>query len=455
MKNTIKPDIYADHFYLDILENLFLCVFVNDVTGKTIYTNPAVIRHYGITPAYLITTYPEWGFWEGIVFPPAYKQLMKEKRTVFYNQLNLITNKCHTTISTPVMKTDASENIEFMVQIIQEDFSTEEVTLIADNPKNLPDLKTDLIGQNHFFCNLIKDLEKIANSDMPILLLGESGTGKTYIAQYIHNYSHRHNKPFRSVNCGAIPSNLLESELFGYTPGSFTGANTKGKRGLFELVEGGTLFLDEIGDMPIDLQVKILHVLEDGKFIPVGSTVPVHSNVRIITATNKDLKKCMKNKTFREDLYWRINSFSSLIPPLRKRKEDIIPLAQYYLDKQNSKYHTNKIFYPQTLVILATYHWPGNVRELKNIIERIYILTGGNIIYDNHIPKEVYNSHPHDKKHYYAFDKIINQAEQEIIMSAYTFHGTITGVAQALNISKARVTRMIKRYSNQIREEKE
>lgn len=432
---------------MDILENLFLCVFVNSCSGKTIYTNPAVIRHYCVTPQYLIDTYPDWGFWEGIVFPPAYKQLMKEKRTVFYNQLNLITNKYHTTVNTPVLKTDSVEDeIEFMVQIIQEDFWEEGVSITSDELKNLPKSKMDLIGKNKIFSKLIDDLEKIADSDMPILLLGESGTGKTYIAEYIHSYSYRRNKPFFSVNCGAIPSNLLESELFGYMAGSFTGASTKGKKGLFELADGGTLFLDEIGDMPISLQVKILHVLEDGKFIPVGSTIPICSNVRIITATNKDLKKSIKNKTFREDLYWRINSFSATIPPLCKRKDDIIPLAQYYLKKLNNKYHTDKVFYPLTLVILAMYDWPGNVRELKNIIERIYILTGGKIIYENHLPKEMYNYNYNEKRHIHAFDEIIQQAQKEIIMSTYNVHGTITGVAQVLNISKSRAFRLIKQY---------
>lgn len=448
MKNKINSDTLPEHFYLDILENLFLCVFVNDESGRTTYTNPAMIRHYGVMPHYLINTYPEWGFWEGIVFPPAYKQLMKEKRTVFYNQLNLITNNCNTTINTPVMKNDSSNRVEFMVQIIQEDFLKKDLSINSDSRKELSNLQTDLIGKNHFFCALIKDLEKIADSDMPILLLGESGTGKTYIAEYIHNYSYRQDKPFRSINCGAIPSNLLESELFGYTSGSFTGANTKGKKGLFELAEGGTLFLDEIGDLPIDLQVKILHVLEDGKFMPIGSTVPIHSNVRIITATNKDLKKCIAIKTFREDLYWRINAFCTVIPPLRKRQEDIIPLAQYYLDKQNRKYQTKKVFYPQTLVILAMYHWPGNIRELKNAIERIYILTGGNIIFENHIPKEVYHFNIKDKKYYYTYNEIIKQAEKVIIMAAYTLHGTINGVAQALNISQGRAYRMIKQYGN-------
>jgi transcriptional regulator with PAS, ATPase and Fis domain len=453
MKNTVDSNTLPEHFYLDILENLFLCVFVNDDTGRTTYTNPATIRHYGVTPHYLISTYPDWGFWEGVVYPPAYKQLMKEKRTIFYNQLNLFTNNCHSTINTPVLKNDSSENVEFMVQIIQENFSTKDADIISDQTKDITNLRIDLIGKNHFFCTLIKELEKVADSDIPILLLGESGTGKTHIAEYIHNYSYRQDKPFRSINCGAIPSNLLESELFGYISGSFTGANTKGKKGLFELAEGGTLFLDEIGDLPIDLQVKILHVLDNGKFMPVGSTVPIHSNVRIITATNKDLKNCITEKNFREDLYWRINAFCSVIPPLRSRREDIIPLAQHYLDKHNSKYQTNKVFYPQTLVILAMYHWPGNIRELKNVIERIYILTGGNIIYENHLPKEVYRSNNKNKKHYYNYDEIIKQAEKEIIISVYNSQGTITGVSQTLSISQGRAYRMIKRYCNVISEE--
>ena len=299
------------------------------------------------------------------------------------------------------------------------------------------------------FCVLREklQLERIAKSDMSILLLGESGTGKTLIAEYIHQCSDRGFGPFMSINCGAIPDNLLESELFGYASGSFTGANTRGKKGLLESADKGTVFLDEIGDLPLNLQVKLLHAIESKSFLPVGGTTPVHVDVRIISATNKDLKTAIAQKNFREDLYWRIGSFISYIPPLRERKEDIIPLSLHYLKKQNLKYGTNKVFYALTLLALVNYDWPGNIRELKNVIERMYVLTSGSIIYESKVPEEIRMHVPRtDDKFYYSYDQLLDQVKSYILQDCYSRRKTSVGVAEELGITQSKASRLIRKY---------
>ncbi len=215
---------------------------------------------------------------------------------------------------------------------------------------------------------------KVSSVDATVLILGESGVGKEVVAKYIHENSPRSSHPFIVVNCGAIPEHLLESELFGYAPGAFTGAARNGKPGLFETAQGGTLFLDEIGELPINLQVKILRVLEAREIMRVGSTKTTAVDVRILTATNRDLEQMVANRRFRADLYYRLNVIGITIPPLRERIEDIAPLGIYYLNLFNKRYHQKKRFSYEMISELERYPWPGNIRELKNAIEQMVVL---------------------------------------------------------------------------------
>lgn len=213
---------------------------------------------------------------------------------------------------------------------------------------------------------------KAARTTFPILLTGETGTGKEVFANAIHNASDRRNKPMISINCAAIPSELLESELFGYEEGSFTGAKKGGKKGKIELADGGTLFLDEIGDMPMNMQAKLLRVLQEKEIEKIGgyNTIPV--DIRIIAATRKNLEEMIKNDQFREDLYYRLNVINIEMPPLRKRKEDIPRLAQCFLNKLNGEYKTDIIISPEVMECFDNYSWPGNIRELDNVIKSAY-----------------------------------------------------------------------------------
>lgn len=237
-----------------------------------------------------------------------------------------------------------------------------------------------LVAESPQMQKIMKSANSIAKTDSTVMLSGESGTGKEVLARYIHRFSQRAKEPFIPVNCAAIPDNLFESEFFGYVKGAFTGANSQGKLGLFEIAHKGTLFLDEIGELPLAMQSKLLRVLETGEIQRLGSTKMQQVNVRLIAATNRDLKEIVDQKLFRSDLYYRLNVIPISLPPLRERHEDIVAFANKFLKELNSKYGLHKKFNPQTIHELLNYSWPGNIRELRNIIEREVITSSDDFL---------------------------------------------------------------------------
>jgi DNA-binding NtrC family response regulator len=239
---------------------------------------------------------------------------------------------------------------------------------------------SEIVGQSTALRRVLKEVETVADTDSTVLIYGETGTGKESIARAIHNLSLRHTKPFVMLNCAAIPTGLLESELFGHEKGAFTGAIAQ-HTGRFELAHGGTLFLDEIGDIPLELQPKLLRVLQEHEFERLGSTRTTHVNVRIVAATNRDLAQMTKAKQFREDLYFRLNVFPIHLPPLRERTGDIPLLVRHYVDKYSQRMNKRvETIPPEAMAALSRYSWPGNIRELQNFIERSVILTSGNVL---------------------------------------------------------------------------
>jgi PAS domain S-box-containing protein len=248
-----------------------------------------------------------------------------------------------------------------------------------------------VVYQSALMENIVILAHKFSKVNTSILILGESGVGKDVLANYIHSIDTRTNKgPFVKINCGAIPEQLLESELFGYEAGAFSGANRSGKAGLFEVANGGTIFLDEIGEMPLSLQVKLLGVLQDMKIQRVGGTKEIPIDVRVIAATNADLEKMIKEKQFRQDLYFRLNVLSISIPPLRVRPDDIIVLIEHFQKMFNEKHRINKSFSPNTIQLFLSYDWPGNIRELKNLVERLMIISDGNLVNETFIPANIH-----------------------------------------------------------------
>jgi DNA-binding NtrC family response regulator len=265
----------------------------------------------------------------------------------------------------------------------------QENQLLKKQLKKTSDLKT-IIGKSEEMEKVFKMVDKVADTDSTILIYGESGTGKELIARAIHYRSQRVNGPFVSINCGALPENLLESELFGHTKGSFTGA-IRDKEGLFKVAQGGTFFLDEVGETSPTIQVKLLRVLQEREVIPVGGTNPIRVDVRLIAATNADLEKAIKNEHFRADLYYRLNVIPVHLPPLRKREDDIPLLVSYFLKKYNDNLtpEKQKGINNEAMEVLVNYEWPGNVRELENVIERAVILEDARSITVSALPDKL------------------------------------------------------------------
>ncbi len=278
------------------------------------------------------------------------------------------------------------------------------------------DRDTDVIGQSDAIRNVTKLAEQVAPSQASILIQGESGTGKEAIASLIHKIGPRADQPFIKVSCAALPETLLESELFGYEKGAFTGAVSQ-KEGRFELADEGTLFLDEIGEITPALQVKLLRVLQEGEFERVGGTKVLKCNVRIISATNINLTTAIKQKRFREDLYYRLNVITIDIPPLRERKEDIPLLVSHFLKIYQEK--NNKAIdgiAEDVLDILTDYTWPGNVRELKNVIERAVVLTQGRVISQDDLPENIFKNRSEDRKLTIPFGMPLREIEKKLII---------------------------------------
>jgi formate hydrogenlyase transcriptional activator len=261
------------------------------------------------------------------------------------------------------------------VQKLKSEFGEQEVYVEDEVPRE-PSFE-GVIGRSPALQRVLREVEVVAPTDSGVLIQGETGTGKELIAQAIHNRSDRRDRPFIKVNCAAIPSGLLESELFGHEKGAFTGAIMR-KPGRFELADKGTLFLDEVGDIPLDLQAKLLRVLQEHEFERLGSTRTQQVDVRVIAATHRDLKQMVEEGTFRSDLYYRLHVFPLLVPPLRDRRDDIALIVRHFVDKYARRMNRRIETIPaRTMEVLANYPWPGNVRELQNFVERAVILSPG------------------------------------------------------------------------------
>jgi transcriptional regulator with PAS, ATPase and Fis domain len=292
--------------------------------------------------------------------------------------------------------------------------------------------------------------QRIAKVDTTVLLLGETGVGKEEIAKFIHRNSLRKDRPFVKINCGAIPANLIESELFGYEKGAFTGALQQGKLGMFEVAEGGTLLLDEIGELPLKMQVKLLRALQEQEITRVGGTKSIKIDVRILAATNRNLEKMVREKIFREDLYYRLNVVPVNIPPLREREKDILPLAYLFLEQFNKKYGLKKRFSFSTNACFLDYSWPGNIRELKNIVERVVVTSKENEILIEDLPEGICKNKIEKigerDSDIIPLKDALGKIEKELIEKAYEKFGSVRSAAKALGIDASTFVRKRQKY---------
>ncbi len=307
----------------------------------------------------------------------------------------------------------------------------------------------DAVARSKTMFRVLDMVKQVAPYPTTVLVTGESGVGKEVVAKLLHVYSGRHDGPFIKVNCGAIPESLIESELFGYEPGAFTGAARKGKPGMLELADNGTLFLDEIGELALDMQVKLLQVIQDQTVMRLGGVSSRSVSVRFIAASNRDLPDMVEQKLFREDLYYRLNVVKIDVPPLRDRKGDIPALALHFLNTYCTEYKINKKISPQAMEVLRAYPWPGNVRELKNVIESLVVLAPGPVISPEHLPQEI-NTHVQGKQRLVSVTGLVPlkdavaEVEAQLITRAVRECGSIRKAAKALHVAHSTLLRKMR-----------
>jgi len=444
-----------------IFNALYDGVYITDGAGITLFINQAYQRITGIREEEVIGVHMGNLIKQGIISVSASLESIHAKRPV--TLIQTIRNERKIIVSaTPILS------------------ETNEILYIISSVRDITELirlKHELDSQKLWHQSLRSDLaqphqtglqnvvvgpatrtlfqlaDKVAKTDAKVLLQGETGVGKSMIAKYIHERSSRSKEIFMELNCAAIPGHLVEAELFGYEPGSFTGALKQGKIGILERAHRGTLFLDEIGDLPLELQVKLLKVVEENQFMRVGSTEMRHVDVRIITATHRDLATRVREGLFREDLYYRLNIVTFEVPPLRQRKEEIVPLLETYLEKFNEKYNEQKTMTLECYEWLTNYNWPGNIRELANLVERLVVTTYHDTIDVGDLPGFLQQVFPPTEPA--TLREAVARLERSMIANALQNHKTTRAAAKALGISQSAIVQKMKKLQMRVENESE
>lgn len=443
-----------------IIENSYDGIYITDNKGNTLKTNSAIERISGIPKHYYIGRNVKDLIERGILKESVTAKVLETKKTVNIMQKNY--NQKETVMTgSPIL--DGNGEIEKVVtnirdlselnvlheqlnevQVLNKKYE-EEVQRLKAYTKQDP----DVVIKSEKMIDLFNTADRLANVDTTVLILGETGVGKDVLARHLYRVSNRFDKgEFIKINCGAIPKDLLESELFGYEGGAFSGASSSGKPGVFELADQGMLFLDEVGDMPPALQVKLLRVLQEKEIQRIGGTKLKYVDVRVIAATNKDLKQMVKEGEFREDLYYRLHVVPVHVPSLRERKEDILPLVESIREKFNKKYELSKNIDRSLKEFFYHYEWPGNVRELANLVERMMLTIPVKELTFQDLPEE------YKQNNYYMFQETIlplkesvEKAEKQTLTLAAKKWSTTYEVAKHLKTSQPTIVRKLKKYN--------
>lgn len=453
---------------LPILESISDAVFIDDADGYCRWCNSACEDMYNIEFEKIEGHHVDELEKMGIFTPSVTKRVLEEQReltiihenrfgkrllttgTPVFSQTNastpgspaqprismvITTSRDITHISSSKVRADATAKALLNVGKIQK-LSEEDLS------------ETEILASSEAMKNVMTLTKRLATVNSTVLITGESGVGKGLIASTLHNEGNRWRGPYVTVNCGAIPDNLIESELFGYVAGAFTGSRAGGKKGFFEAAQNGTIFLDEISELPLNLQVKLLQVIQERQITPVGATKPIPIDVRIISATNRNLEELVKEGKFREDLYYRLNVVPISVPPLRERPDDIIPLIHGNLAKFNRSLGENKSISSEALSILIKYPWPGNIRELQNIIERLIITTSHDVITDDDI--FIFIKDAANKNTAVSTDlslaAALDKAEKEILEQALETYKSTRALAKVLQVSQPTIVRKLNKH---------
>ncbi|CAN7208530.1 sigma-54 interaction domain-containing protein [Rossellomorea sp. LjRoot5] len=449
-----------------IIESSYDVIYITDKNGVTLKTNSAIERITGIPKEYYIGKSVEALMKRGILKSSVTQKVIEQKRSVSTIQYNYSGKETLIT-GNPVINDDGDiekvvTNIRDLSELNELQTALKKANELNDSyKKEIERLKGvtkragDVVIASHQMKLIFEMAERIADVDATVLILGETGVGKDVLAKFIYSQSIRAKQgEFIKLNCGAIPPDLLESELFGYEGGAFTGANSNGKPGMLELADNGILFLDEVGELSLALQVKLLRTLQEKEIRRVGATKSKKVNVRIIAATNRNLKEMVQNGEFREDLYYRLNVIPIAIPPLKGRRDDILPLIQLFLHQTNRKYEKDKIINVKLNEFFYRYNWPGNVRELSNLIERMVLTTEEQELTVRNLPIEYKESHNSSL----AFTELmtlkeaVEIAEEKVLSLAVKTCHTTYEIAKTLGTSQPTIVRKLKKYRLNVRE---
>ncbi|MGM7634113.1 sigma-54 interaction domain-containing protein [Bacillus sp. Hm123] len=446
---TTSHDSVREELF-DIFESSFDEILVTDAQGYVTRVNSTCQKNYQLSADDLVGKHVKELEKMGFFYPSVTPQVIEKKQPIELFQVSNSGRYYHVR-TRPVFNLDGSLKsvISYsrdLTEIIQLRNKIEEMEdQLATYKRELSEpLEVEgLISKSEQMGKVMMLARKIAKVNSTVLLLGETGVGKSRIVRSIHQLSDRKDQVLNEINCAALPEQLIESELFGYEGGTFTGAFREGKKGLIELSNNGILFLDEVGELPLTAQGKLLHVLQDKQIRPVGASQPITLNLRIIAATNKDLKKMAEQGSFRRDLYYRLNVVPIHIPPLRERKEDIIPLTYHFLDYFNELYNSHVHFSPKVLNAFLNYEWRGNIRELENMVERL-VVTNDEVVTLNDLPLEMGQQELTEKGT--TLPEILEEVERKMVVEAYGKCSSTYKIAKALGISQSSAARKVKKY---------
>ena len=435
--------------FIELIDNIYDEIFIWDKTRKIFYANKAVYRHYGLHPKDMVgKTLEECTKMMQLWSPTCVMDTFEDKKPVIQRQKTLLGINI-TTISVPIF--DSNNEVKYVIQSVRDEEKDLFKKLSSRKTISGVDGNSTIIYKSEAMKSMLDNSKKVAKTKAPVLILGETGTGKSMLAKYIHQYSDRKEKPFININIASLNPTLIESEFFGYKKGAFTGAVNQGRKGFFESANGGTIFLDEIGEIPYELQAKFLHALQDEEIIPVGSVEAVKLDIRVICATNCDLKKLVEAGKFRKDLYHRLNIFEITIPPLRKRRDDLRLLIAHFLNIFNQKYEKNVSCSNQIMDMFLKYIWSGNIRELSNVIERGVITAEGDYIVTHNLPESFFSMDNIRNVEVCAFesqtfDEAVEKYERELIIGAHKRFKSTRRMAEELKISQSKASRLVRKY---------
>jgi len=450
----------------EVINSSFDGIVISDAKGKIMYQNPAYERITELSTEFCIGKNLQSLVDKGIIDVSASLKAIKGNRAITISQ-KIKTGKSVLVSAVPIRNKQGEiikivNNVRDLTQlnnleteIQQLEIKNQRIHEELQQLKGISDPKYSIIAHSTQMKDVIDRALRVAQIDSGVLIQGPSGVGKEKIVDLIHRNSIRKDGPLIKINCGAIPESLLESELFGYESGSFTGATKKGKAGLFEAANNGTIFLDEIGEMPLQLQVKLLRILQEREVVRIGGTTPIQVDVRVIAATNRNLSDMIEEMKFREDLYYRLNIIPIKIPPLEQRVEDIIPLIYHFTNNLNIKYGLNRSFSSEVLETFANYKWPGNVRELQNIVERVVLMSQHSEITMDDLQRELnLNSDSSIQvsnnnaliTHHLPLKDQVESFEESIIREAIKIYPSIRKAAIALKIDQSTLVRKLQKY---------